>query len=320
MRAVTLIDHDSGPALREVPTPEPGPNELLVRVHASSINGFDVAVANGVLRGMMEYEFPVTLGSDYAGVVEQVGADVGGYSVGDEVFGFVRKPTLQEGTWADYVVVPEDMFVARKPKSYDVVAAGSLPLAGAAALALVDAVAPAPGDVILVVGASGGVGGYAVQLAAKRGARVIATGTSQDEQRLRDLGASETIDFTTEDVGAVVRERHAGGIQGLIDVANFGDAFAAMAEVVADGGRAASTLGAAEVESLAARNVAATNVMASPDPATLARLAGHADAGDITVSIDSVHSLEDTDAALGRFAAGKRGKIGIEIPKQRLTP
>jgi NADPH:quinone reductase-like Zn-dependent oxidoreductase len=313
MRAVTLIDHDSGPALREVPTPEPGPDELLVRVHASSINGFDVAVAAGMLRGMMEYEFPVVLGSDYAGVVEQVGEDAGAYAVGDEVFGFVRKPTLQEGTWADYVVVPEDMFVTRKPKSLDFVAAGSLPLAGAAALAVVDAVAPEPGDVILIVGASGGVGGYAVQLAARRGARVIATGTPQDEARLRDLGATETIDFTTDDVAAVVRGRNPDGIQGLVDLVDFADAFATMAELVADGGRAATTLGAADVEALAGRNVAATNVVASPDPATLGRLADHADAGELAVSIDSVHPLENTAAALERFAAGKRGKIGVQV-------
>lgn len=284
-----------------------------MRVHASSINGFDVAVAAGMLRGMMEYEFPVVLGSDYAGVVEQVGEDAGAYAVGDEVFGFVRKPTLQEGTWADYVVVPEDMFVTRKPKSLDFVAAGSLPLAGAAALAVVDAVAPEPGDVILIVGASGGVGGYAVQLAARRGARVIATGTPQDEARLRDLGATETIDFTTDDVAAVVRGRNPDGIQGLVDLVDFADAFATMAELVADGGRAATTLGAADVEALAGRNVAATNVVASPDPATLGRLADHADAGELAVSIDSVHPLENTAAALERFAAGKRGKIGVQV-------
>jgi NADPH2:quinone reductase len=313
MRAVTLIDHGSGPALREVPTPEPKPNELLVRIHASSINGFDVAVANGVLRGMMEYEFPVTLGSDYAGVVEQVGADVGGYSVGDEVFGFVRKPTLQEGTWADYVVVPEDVFVASRPRSQDFVAAGSLPLAGAAALAAVEAVAPAPGDVILIVGASGGVGGYAVQLAAKRGATVIATGKAEDEARLRELGATETIDYTAEDVAAVVRERYPDGIQGLIDVVDFAEAFASMADLVADGGRAATTLGAADVEALAGRDVAATNVVASPDPATLARLADEADTGGLTISIDSVYPLENATAALEHFAVGKHGKLALEI-------
>jgi NADPH:quinone reductase len=313
MRAVALIDHESGPALRDVPAPEPETNELLVRVRASSINGFDVAVANGVLRGMMEYEFPVTLGSDYAGVVERVGADVGGYSVGDEVFGFVQKPTLQDGTWADYVVVPEDMFVTHMPKSHDFVAAGSLPLAGAAALALVDAIAPAAGDVVLIVGASGGVGGYAVRLAAKRGATVIATGAAEDDARLRDLGATETIDYTTEDVATVVRERYPGGIPGLIDVVGFAEAFAAMAEVVADGGRAATTLGAADAEALAAREVVATNVIASPDPATLGRLADEADSGGLTVSIDSVHALEQAPAALERFAAGKRGKIAIEI-------
>jgi NADPH:quinone reductase-like Zn-dependent oxidoreductase len=311
MRAIVLSDYDSGPTLLQLPPPVPGANEVVVRVRSSSINGFDAVVVAGLLKGMMEYEFPVTLGSDYAGVVEQVGSEVTTYAVGDEVFGFVRKQTLHEGTWADYVIVPEDMFVARKPEGVDFVAAGALPLAGVAALASVDAVAAAAGDVVLIVGASGGVGGYAVQLAAARGATVIATGRPEDEARLRELGAAETIDFTTGDVAAVMRERYPDGIQGLIDVVNFGDGFAATAELVADGGRAATTLGAADVDALAARNVVATNVMASPDPATLGRLADHA--GGLEVPIDSSHPLESTATALDRFASGKHGKIALEI-------
>jgi len=101
MRAIAMTDYDSGVALLELPTPLPAPNELLVRVQASSVNRIDVLVAGGLLRGMMEYEFPAVPGRDFAGTVEQVGADVGRFEVGDDVFGFLTKPTVHEGAWAD---------------------------------------------------------------------------------------------------------------------------------------------------------------------------------------------------------------------------
>src|SRR6266581_6213040 len=103
-----MTDYESGVALMELPTPEPEPNELLVRVRASSVYGIDVLVAGGVLKGMMEYEFPAVPGRDFAGTVEQVGAEVSRFEVGDDVFGFLTKPTVHEGAWADYAIVGED--------------------------------------------------------------------------------------------------------------------------------------------------------------------------------------------------------------------
>lgn len=130
MKAITMTDFESGAALSELPDPEPAPNEIRVRVHASSINPFDFFVANGLAKGMLEYEFPVTVGADFAGVVDKVGPEVSRYSVGDEVFGFVfTPPTLHLGTWAEYVVLPENMFVAAKPKSVSMLEAGALGIA-----------------------------------------------------------------------------------------------------------------------------------------------------------------------------------------------
>jgi len=213
MRAIAMTDYDSGVALHELPTPEPAPNELLVRVRASSVNRIDVLIAGGVLKGMMEYEFPAVLGRDFAGTVEQVGSNVTRFHVGDDVFGFLTKPAVHEGAWAEYASVAEDGFVARKPSGLDVTEAASLPLAGVTALVAVDAVDPDEDDTVLIVGADGGVGSYAVQLAAKRGATVIATAKPGDEQRLRELGAVETIDYTQLNIAAAVRERHPAAIE-----------------------------------------------------------------------------------------------------------
>jgi NADPH:quinone reductase-like Zn-dependent oxidoreductase len=313
MRAITLESFDSSPALHEVPTPQIAPNEVLVRVHASSINGFDVAVAAGMLQGMMEYQFPVTIGRDLAGVVEEVGSEVSRFRVGDEVFGFLSTPVLHDGTWADYAASPEDTFIAPKPTSLDFLEAGALPLAGVSALQSVDALDPSEGDRVLVVGATGGVGSYAVQLAAKRGARVIATARPEDEDYVRDLGAAETIDYTREDVVSAIRGRYPPeGIEGLADFANYADGFAPLAELLTPGGRAASALGAADSEELAARDVRATNVVGTPDSALLARLAELADSGELRVPVQRTFSLEEATEGLDAFQREhKHGKFAI---------
>lgn len=114
--------------------------ELLVRVSASSVNPADAAIASGMLKGMAQYEFPVILGRDFAGVLEEVGADVTRYEAGDAVFGFVlhANPAVHDGSWADYVVIPQDS-VARAPEGVDLVTVGAAPVAALTALAALDA-------------------------------------------------------------------------------------------------------------------------------------------------------------------------------------
>src|SRR5215216_5655614 len=137
MQAVTLDTSETQPALREdLPEPTPADNEVLVRVQASSVNPVDNSIAAGMLAQMgVEHEHPVTLGRDYAGVVEQVGADVTGYAPGDEVFGFVlhANPTVREGSWSEFITVSGGS-IAHRPTNVDVAAAGAAPLAGITAV------------------------------------------------------------------------------------------------------------------------------------------------------------------------------------------
>src|SRR5215207_4292445 len=123
MKAVTLDAFDAPPVLRDdLAAPTPAPNEVLVRVHASSVNPADNGIAAGMLKQMgIEYEFPVILGRDYAGVVEQVAPEVTRYANGDEVFGFLlhANPTVRDGSWAELIAVPQDMFIARAPEGVD---------------------------------------------------------------------------------------------------------------------------------------------------------------------------------------------------------
>ena len=198
--------------------PVAGGDELLVRVHASSVNPVDVFIAAGALKGMAEYEFPVILGRDYAGVVEQVGSSVSRYSAGDEVFGFLvhTNPAVREGAWAESIAVAADN-VAAKPRDLDFAHAGAAPLAGITALAAFDALAPAEGETVLVVGATGGVGSFFVQLAANAGANVIAVALAEDRDYLLGLGVDHLVDRNA-DVAAAVRNERPQGVDAILDV------------------------------------------------------------------------------------------------------
>src|SRR4051812_12266208 len=167
MKAVALTAFDTPPALRgDIPEPTPAPNEVLVRVQASSANPADTGIAAGMLKQMgVEYEFPVIIGRDYAGVVEDVGSDVSRYAVGDEVFGFLlhANPIVHEGSWAELITVREDMFISKVPSGVDIAIAGAAALAGITAMMAIDALDLSEGDTVLIVGATGGVGSLAVQ-------------------------------------------------------------------------------------------------------------------------------------------------------------
>src|SRR4051794_26050591 len=127
MRAITVDQPETPPALREdLPEPTPADNEVLVRVHASSVNPVDNSIAAGMLAQMgIEYDYPVTLGRDYAGTVEQAGDAVSGYSAGDEVFGFLlhANPTAHDGAWTELITVTEEQSIAPVPEAIDLATA-----------------------------------------------------------------------------------------------------------------------------------------------------------------------------------------------------
>jgi NADPH:quinone reductase len=236
MKALTLDALHNPPALRDdLDAPTPGPGELLVRVQASSVNPVDNAIAAGMLSGMVEHDFPVVLGRDYAGVVEQAG-DGSGYAAGDEVFGFVlhANPTVRDGAWAELITVSED-FVARAPAGVDLASAGAAPLAGITAMTAIDALELSEGETLLVVGATGGVGSFAVQLAARAGATIVAPALPEDEEYLRALGVSEVLPRDGDVAGL--------GADALLDVVSY--APGAFDTALKDGARVASPNSAA---------------------------------------------------------------------------
>jgi len=304
MRAFTLDAFGAQPALRDdSPEPQAGDNDLVVRVHASSVNPVDVFIAAGALKEMVEHEFPVTLGRDFAGVVEQVGSGVSRHRAGDEVFGFVlhANPTVHDGSWAELIAVPEDNLAA-KPSSLDFVHAGAAPLAAITAIAALDPLTLAEGETVLVVGATGGVGSFFVQLAAAAGANVIAPALPEDHDYLRGLGVGEVVDRNAE-VAEAVRAAHPGGVDAILDVASPPDT-----SLLADGGRVVSPLGAA------GEGPGRFNIMAEPTPANLQRLASLLDTGALRVSLQRSYRLDQADEALQTLpTTHTRGKLSVTI-------
>jgi NADPH:quinone reductase len=161
VRAVALHEPGGELSLVELPVPEPGPGEVLVRVWASSINPIDVRVSTGNYP-WGKYEYPVVPGYDVAGTVAALGPGVGRFAVGDDVVGCWSRRRYHDGAWAEYLTVPEHGFLAPLPAGLDFEAAAALPLAGLTALLVVEAVAPLAGETVLVVGAGGAIGRYVV--------------------------------------------------------------------------------------------------------------------------------------------------------------
>ncbi len=308
MKAFTLGALNTPPALRDdVPEPAAAGNEVLVRVHTSSVNPADAGIAAGMLAQMFEYEFPVTIGRDYAGVVEQVGAGVTRYAVGDAVHGFLlhADPTVHQGSWAELITVSEDTSIARKPAGVDLATAGAAPLAGVTATLAVDALALAEGDTVLVVGASGGVGSLAVQLAAQAGATVVAPALPEDDEYLRGLGVTDVLP-REGDVAAAVRERHPDGVDALLDLVSY--APGAFDAALKDGARVASPLGAA------GDGPGHTNVVAVPSTENLERVARLLDAGTLQVPVQQTYELDRAAEALHALGTTHtRGKIAIRV-------
>jgi NADPH:quinone reductase-like Zn-dependent oxidoreductase len=312
LKAFALTTADKPAELVTLPKPEVGPRDVLVAIRAASVNGFDVYQATGAYTGMMEHRFPTVIGRDLAGVVEGIGSEVTDFAVGDEVFGFVPStPPLEHGTFAEYISA-DDLVLVRKPAGLDVETAAALPLAGSAALDLLEAVDVKDGDTLLIVGATGGVGSLAVQLAAMRGATVIAT-ARPDEDAFRELGASHTIDYSAGSVADAVRAAYPDGITAVIDVVDQKDALTELGSVVHSGGRVATLLGAADVEHFASRGVTAMNVGATPTPEKLRRLADLVGSGELRVLIQGVYSIEQVDEALEAFKQGTRGKLIVRL-------
>jgi NADPH:quinone reductase-like Zn-dependent oxidoreductase len=211
MRAVGVNRWGGRDALEllDVEPPPVAPDGVLLRVRAAGVNPVDTKMREGKLAGGFPYHFPVILGWDAAGVVEEVGPAVTWFKPGDEAYGYCRRHELEYGTYAELVTVPEG-YLAHMPEGLSFAEAAALPLAALTAHQSLERLGVRAGEVLFLTGGAGGVGHIAVQLARARGAKVVATGSPASHEFLRELGA-EPVDYDASDVPAQVRRHNYGG-------------------------------------------------------------------------------------------------------------
>ncbi|MDH6129347.1 NADPH:quinone reductase-like Zn-dependent oxidoreductase [Kitasatospora sp. GP82] len=307
MKAIAIRQY-GGPEVveyTELPDPKVGPDSVLVRVKAAGVNPVDWKIREGYLDGMLDVHFPLIMGWDLAGVVQAVGGAVTEFRPGDEVIGYVRKDSVEHGTYAELVSAPVRT-LALKPAALGWAQAGGLPLAGLTAYqGLVRALRVQAGETVLIHAAAGGVGSLAVQIAKALGARVIGTASERNHVYLRNLGA-EPVAYG-EGLADRVRALAPGGVDAAFDLIG-GGAVDVSLRLVADPARIAS---------IADYGVVAKGgryVFVRPDAADLAELARLADEGRLTVPVASTFPLAQAASAQALNAEGRtRGKIVLLV-------
>ncbi len=308
MQAVRI--HTYGDAttltLEEVECPTPDEGQVLVRVFATSINPFDVAMRSGYMAQMMPASFPLILGTDISGVVEEVGAGVPRFKPGDEVY--ARGGVGRDGAYAEYAAVPQSD-VALKPKSLDHVNAAALPHVTLTAWQALYVLADVqPGQTVLIHGAAGGVGHIAVQLAKLRGATVIGT-ASRNLELLAELGVEQAIDYATTRFEDVVHD-----VDVVLDTVG-GDTQERSWGVLKPGGILVSAIQPPSEETAKAHGVRAAMVWTNPPIGeTLAEVARLVDAGKLRPHVSEIFTLDQVPDA-HRLMENKhaRGKIGVQV-------
>ena len=295
-------------SVREVDDPPVGPDTVLVRARATSVNPVDWKVREGYLQGAYPHHLPVVPGWDVAGVVAAVGPAVRtGLAVGDEVYGYVRRDDIALGTTAELVAAPERT-VTRKPAGLSFEEAAALPLVGLTAYqGVVEALEVQAGDRVLVHAASGGVGHIAVQIAKARGATVIGTASPDNHAWVRELGADEVLDYAAGPISKQL-EDVGGKVDAVLDLIG-GDALADAPEQVHDTSRVVSVVDAATVLELGGRYV-----FVRPDRTHLDALTALVDGGKLRVTVAETFAL-DQIADAHRFSEGghPQGKVVVTL-------
>ncbi|MFE9143549.1 NADP-dependent oxidoreductase [Streptomyces tubercidicus] len=313
MRAVAVSAFGEQPQLMELPQPEPGPGEVLVRLSAAGLNPVDWKLADGMFGDAVPAVFPLVLGSDGAGEVLAIGSGVRRFTIGDAVFGQFQRPDQGGGSYCELAVTGEDR-IAHAARSVTYATSAALPTAGMTAYNLVEETRITEGRTVLIVGATGGVGTFVTQLAAGRGAEVIATARPAKAELMRTLGAAETVDHTVGPIADQVLANHPGGVDVLIDMTSGPTEFAELTRTVRDGGTAVSLIGSADADELTEHNLRGFNFVNRPSPQLLEILAGHVDAGRLTVLVGREVSLEEAPEALATSRTGRaQGKTVLAI-------
>jgi NADPH:quinone reductase-like Zn-dependent oxidoreductase len=312
MNAVRFHEYGDPGVLRyeDVDLPVPGAGQVRIRVAATSFNSVDGNIRGGFMQGPIPVALPHTPGIDVAGTVDALGEGVTGIGVGDEVIGFL--PMDGPGAAAEYVLAPAGSLTAA-PTSIPLSDAAALPVVGLTAYqALFDHAGLTAGQRVLVNGAGGAVGGYAVQLAKRAGAHVIATASPRSGEAVRSAGADEVVDHTTGEVTAAVTEQ----VDVVLNLAPVAPAeLAALVTLVRPGGVVVNTTVWMPAPSDEDRGVRGIDLYVRGDAGQLAELVALVDRGELRVDVAERVPLPELAALHARAAEGAvHGKVVVVAP------
>jgi NADPH:quinone reductase-like Zn-dependent oxidoreductase len=310
-----LIIDDYGPPQNarfgDIVTPKVKDGYLLVHMRAASVNPFDYKIVTGQVKDWIHITFPYVPGMDGAGVIADIGNGVQDWRKGDAVVGMFPR-----GAFAQFALISgKDKKLARKPDALDFEHAAALPQTSLTATTMLRAGNVGEGQTVLIIGATGGVGLFATQLAKARGARVIATGKTQDVDYLRQLGADDVIDYGQGDTLTQTRERYPAGVDVVLDVINSGDAILRDAQVIRDGGTLLSSLSGPPQEAFG-RGITVQYIQNNPQAGDLDDIVKRAADGKLHVEIGCTYDLSDAAQALADLTdptKHTRGKFVIRI-------
>jgi len=315
MKAIVLHEY-GGPAMlryEDAPRPEPKDDEVLIRVIAASVNPVDVAIRSGKYAEYFHTTLPLIPGMDAAGVVETTGSKISALKAGDPVYAFF---TLgEEGGYAEFALAKENE-VARKPSSITYEQAAAVPAAGSTAWqALVDVAKVSSGQTVLIHGGSGGVGHMAIQIAKARGARVIATASTANQDFLKKLGADQAIDYTKTKFEDVVKD-----VDVVLDAVG-GDTLTRSYGVVKKSGIIVTIAGEPDQADLDAHGIRGVSISSAPKSETFAELTRLIENKKLTPVVTEVFSLSEVAKAQDQIATRHtRGKIVLRVAPDPKSP
>ncbi|MEO6187219.1 MAG: NADP-dependent oxidoreductase [Ginsengibacter sp.] len=293
----------------DAPTPEPAADEVLAKVIATGVNPIDWKIRSGYAKNRFPINLPLIPGWDFSGEIVKVGSQVSNFKVGDEVYG--RPDPTRDGTYAEYVVVKADQ-VNHKPKSISHKKAAAVPLAGLTAWqALFDHGHLRAGQKVLIHGASGGVGSFAVQFAKWKGAYVIGIASADNIDFLYELGVDQAIDYKKQKF-----DEETANVDLVIDVIG-GETQRRSLNIIKEGGRLITTVAAEFQEQANKKNIHLENFLAKSTPSDLQQIADLIDSGKIKPVIAEFLPLKEAAKAQEKSEAGHtRGKIVLTVENE----
>src|SRR5437879_451267 len=306
MKAVVIHEYGGLEVLKyeDVPRPEPKDDQLLIRVIAAGVNPVDGMIRSGLFAKDGSRPFPMILGGDIAGLVEKVGSKITNFKAGDPVFAYVSL----DGGYAQYALTTERE-TASKPKSLTYVEAAAVPIVGLTAWqALVDSAKLSAGQTVLIHGGSGGVGSFAIQIAKARGAKVIATASTANQDLLKELGADVAIDYTKQKFEDIAKD-----VDVVLDSVGK-DTLARSYGVVKKGGFIATLVSRVDQAELDKHGIRGASISVEPNSAELAEITKLIDAKKVKIIVSQTFPVADAAKAQAQADTGHtRGKIVLTM-------